>query len=73
MFLSNFGQLRIHSWGRARDVESDHLQILEVKTVKIIYQVWQQQQPQLQLLWQQMQMKSKDITIKMMDIYMAEE
>ncbi len=50
---------------------------LEVETVEIIYQaqvtVQQQLLQQSHLLWQQMQMNSNDITIKMMDIYVEEE
>jgi hypothetical protein len=48
-------------------------QTLKVKMVEIIYQVQQQCSQQQQSLWQKLQMKSNNITIKMMDIYVAEE
>ncbi len=48
-------------------------QTFKVKTVERIYQVQQQQTQQSKSLWQQLQMKSSNITIKMMDIYFAEE
>ncbi len=48
-------------------------QTLKVKMVEIIYQDQQQPTPQSQSLWQQLQMKSNNITIKMIDIYVAEE